>query len=71
MLARAIGQWLDKKVGLSFLYKRIVWLVFQEVGIVFAYDNVERTRKACYESDVVITENGIRDFVRSWGFISG
>ena len=35
VFAKAMGRWLDRKVGLSFLYSRMVWLVFQEVDIVF------------------------------------
>ena len=35
VFAKAMGRWLDKRVGLPFLYSRIVWLVFQEVDMVF------------------------------------
>ena len=35
VFAKAMGQWLGRRVGLPFLYRRIVWVVFQEVGMVF------------------------------------
>ena len=35
VFARAMGRWLGSRVGLPFLYSRIVWLVFQVVGMVF------------------------------------
>ena len=35
VFARAMGRWLGRRVGFPFLYNRIVWLVFQEVGMVF------------------------------------
>ena len=33
VLARAIGLWFDNSAGSLFLYKSIVLLIFQEVGI--------------------------------------
>jgi hypothetical protein len=33
VFARAIGLWLESRVGSLFLYNSIVRLVFQEVGI--------------------------------------
>ena len=35
VFARAMGRWLERRVGLPFLYNRIVWLVFHEVGMDF------------------------------------
>ena len=35
VFAKAMGRWLDREVGLPFLYGRIMWLVFQELGMAF------------------------------------
>ena len=35
VFAKAMGRWLRRRVGFPFLYRKIVWLVFQEMGMVF------------------------------------
>ena len=35
VFAKAMGRWLGRRMGLPFLYRRIVWLVFQKVDMVF------------------------------------